>query len=173
MTGIVASQIHDDGRSAIPHASDVAHTRNNLHARTLSRMREPQSDMRPFALVVDDDGLLRMDVAEILEDVGFRTLEACSGDEALLVLEDRYLDVSLLFTDVEMPGDRNGFALAREVAVKWPYISVVVASGRLKPDDGDLPTGARFIGKPFSAATVRDHLREVMPDARKPDALLD
>lgn len=136
-------------------------------------MSDPHVDTRPYALVVDDDDLLRMDVAEILENVGFRTLEASSGDEALLLLEDRHFDVSLLFTDVDMPGDRNGFALAREVAVKWPQISVVVASGRLEPGVGDLPAGARFIGKPFSAETVHDHLREVMPDARRPDALLD
>ncbi|WP_237481463.1 response regulator [Lichenibacterium dinghuense] len=136
-------------------------------------MSEPHVDARPYALVVDDDDILRMDVAEILEGVCFRTLEASSGDEALFVLEDRHLDVSLLFSDVEMPGNRNGFALAREVAVKWPYISIVIASGRLKPGDGDLPAGARFIAKPFSAETVRDHLREVMPDAHKPDALLD
>ncbi len=89
----------------------------------------------------------------------------------MTVLEQHHLDVTLLFSDVEMPGDRNGFALAREVAVKWPYISIVIASGRMRPGEGDLPEGAHFIGKPFSAEVVHGHLREVIPDHRKPEQL--
>ena len=81
------------------------------------------------------------------------------------------MDVTLLFSDVEMPGSRNGFALAREVCVRWPYISLVIASGRLSPGPGELPEGARFISKPFSAETVHGHLREVLPDGVKPAAL--
>lgn len=131
----------------------------------------PHDDLRPYALVVDDDGLLRMDVAEILETAGFRTMEAETGDEAMTVLEQHHLDVVLLFSDVEMPGSRNGFALAREVAVKWPAISIVIASGRLLPGDGELPEGAHFIGKPFSAEVVHGHLREVLPEDQKPEPL--
>ena len=131
----------------------------------------PHDDLRPYALGVDDDGLLRMDVAEILEEAGFRTMEAETGDEAMTVLEQHHLDVVLLFSDVEMPGSRNGFALAREVAVKWPAISIVIASGRLLPGDGELPEGAHFIGKPFSAEVVHGHLREVLPEDQKPEPL--
>ena len=126
---------------------------------------------RPFALVVDDEPLLRMDIAEILEQAGFRTLEAASGDEALTILEERHRDVALLFSDVDMPGTRDGFALAREVALRWPAISIVIASGRLQPEAGDMPDGGRFIGKPFSAETVHGHLREIIPEQRKPRAL--
>ncbi len=134
-------------------------------------MTTPQDDLRPYALVVDDDGLLRMDVAEILEHAGFRTMEAEDGDAAILMLEQHHLDIVLMFSDVEMPGSRNGFALARETAVRWPSVAIVVASGRLKPADGDLPTGACFIGKPFSAEMVHSHLREILPDDRKPEPL--
>ena len=109
-----------------------------------------------------------MDVAEILEQAGFRTMKAETGDEAMAVLEQHHLDVSLLFSDVEMPGSRNGFALAREVAVKWPYIAIVVASGRLRPGPGELPEGAHLIGKPFSADVVHGHVQEVLPEDRKP-----
>lgn len=134
-------------------------------------MTNVHEDRRPTALVVDDDAILRMDVAEILEAAGFRTLEAEDGDAALTVLEQHHLDVTLLFSDVEMPGSRDGFALAREVAVKWPAISIVVASGRIVPLDGQMPDGARFIGKPFSAEVVHGHLREVISDHRQPEAL--
>jgi CheY-like chemotaxis protein len=134
-------------------------------------MLKPQDDLRPYALVVDDDALLRVDVADILEQAGFRTMEADDGDAAILVLEQHHLDIALMFSDVEMPGSRDGFALARETAVRWPSVAIVVASGRRHPTDGDLPEGARFIGKPFSAETVHGHLREILPDDRKPDRL--
>ena len=134
-------------------------------------MTTPHDDFRPYALVVDDDGLLRMDVAEILEHAGFRTMEAEDGDAAILMLEQHHLDIALMFSDVDMPGSRNGFALARETAVRWPSVAIVVASGRLKPAEGELPEGARFIGKPFSAEVVHGHLREILPDDRKPEPL--
>lgn len=134
-------------------------------------MTGTNSGDRPYALVVDDDDVLRMDVAEILEQAGFETLEAPDGDEAIVVLEQHHLNVTLLFSDVEMPGSRNGFALAREVAVRWPSISLVIASGRLSPGPGDLPEGAHFISKPFSAEMVHGHLREMLPDDIKPAAL--
>ena len=62
-------------------------------------------------------------------------------------------------------------ALAREVAVKWPGISIVVASGRIVPLDGQMPDGAHFIGKPFSAEVVHGHLQEILPDDGKPEPL--
>ncbi len=134
-------------------------------------MLSPHDDLRPYALVVDDDPLLRMDVAEMLEQAGFRTMEADHGDAAILVLEAHHLDVVLLFSDVEMPGSRDGFALAREAAVRWPYVALVIASGRRHPAAGEMPEGARFIGKPFSAEMVHDHLRDILPDDRKPEPL--
>ena len=131
----------------------------------------PHDDLRPYALVVDDDDLLRMDTAEILEQAGFRTFAAEDGDAAILVLEQHHLDIVLLFSDVEMPGSRDGFALAREVAVRWAHIALVIASGRRHPVDGELPEGACFIGKPFSAEVVHEHLQQVLPEDRKPTPL--
>ena len=130
-----------------------------------------RSDTRPTALVVDDDALMRIDVAEMLEQAGFSTREAEDGDAALEVLERQAAEVALLFSDVEMPGSRDGFALAREVSARWPAITVVIASGRLAPQPGDLPVGVRFIPKPFSCETVHGHLRELLPDARMPPEL--
>ncbi|MES5100264.1 response regulator [Agrobacterium sp. BA1120] len=68
----------------------------------------------PYALVVDDDGLIRMHAMDILEDAGFRVLGAANAEEALLVLQKHGEDIQLLFTDVQMPpGELNGFHLAR------------------------------------------------------------
>ncbi|MCJ2006063.1 response regulator [Methylobacterium sp. J-092] len=125
----------------------------------------------PYALAVDDDGLIRMDVLDILEEAGFRTLEAADGDRAITILEEHHASIALLFTDVQMPGSRDGFALAREVSRRWPDITIVVASGQVSPQPGELPDGVRFLNKPFSAEMVHDHLREILPDGRKPEPL--
>ncbi len=125
----------------------------------------------PYALVVDDDFLIRTDAKDILEEAGFQVLDAENVDAALDLLKVRHPEIVLLFTDVQMPGGLNGFDLARCVAVSWPHISIVVASGHVKPDPGMMPDKARFIGKPFSAEVVRAHLQEIMPDSNKPESL--
>lgn len=126
---------------------------------------------RPCALVVDDDALIRMNALDILEDAGFETLEAADADAALELLRKRHPDLSVLFTDVQMPGGLDGFALARHAAGHWPHIRIVVASGQATPGPDDLPDGAHFIAKPFSARIVHDHLRDMLPEGGKPPPL--
>ncbi len=125
----------------------------------------------PFALAVDDDPIILMDVSTILEEAGFRCHEADDGDAALRLLGRQADGVTLLFSDVEMPGDTDGFALARHVAREWPWIEIVIASGRIVPKAGDMPDKATFISKPFSAAVVREHLRETLPEGKQPEPL--
>ena len=134
-------------------------------------MSDPTAPSAPYALVVDDDGFIRMDAMGILEDAGFYTFEAGDGDKAMALLDRENALIVLLFTDVQMPGSRDGFAVARETARLYPHIAIVVASGRLEPGPDDLPEGARFIAKPFTARMVYDHLREILPDGRKPEPL--
>lgn len=125
----------------------------------------------PCAIVVDDDLLILMHASDILTDAGFRTLEASNGDEARAIVDQHGHEVVLLFTDVQMPGETDGFALARYVAERWPEIEIVVASGLLKPQPGDLPAKAAFFSKPFSAQIVHDHLRKTLPDGKQPTTL--
>nr|WP_137830282.1 response regulator [Methylobacterium sp. L1A1] len=112
------------------------------------------------ALVAEDEFLLRMEAADTLADAGFKVLEVASADAALRYLEDKD-GVDLLFTDVNMPGNLNGFDLAREVAERWPAITIIVCSGAMRPGPGDLPTKARFIDKPYSSRLVQQVLREL------------
>ncbi len=136
-------------------------------------MTDPADPSIPYALVVDDDGLIRMDAMDILQEAGFRTFEASDGDKAIALLAREHALIFLVFTDVQMPGSRDGFAVARETAQRWPHIAIVVASGQAHPGPGDMPEGARFIGKPFTAELVQDHLKEILPDGRKPAPLRD
>ncbi|WP_419815540.1 response regulator [Glacieibacterium sp.] len=125
----------------------------------------------PYALVVDDDPLILMDACGILEDAGFRFFEAGTGDEAKLLLAEHAESVTLLFSDVEMPGETDGFALARYVAEHWPWIEIVIASGRIKPEADQMPDKATFLSKPFNHDMVLDHLRKTLPDGKKPEPL--
>lgn len=125
----------------------------------------------PFALVVDDNAVILMDAADILERVGFQPLMANDGDEAMRHLEERGANIALLFTDVDMPGSLNGFELARHVAERWPEVGILVASGHVTPGEGDMPDGSLFVGKPFSSGVVYDRVHEILPEDRKPDQL--
>lgn len=122
----------------------------------------------PYALVVDDDPLILMSACDILEDAGFRFYEADNGDDAKVLLDQHADSVTLLFSDVEMPGDTNGFGLAQHVAEHWPWIEIVIASGHRGPRLGELPEKATFIRKPFTAQMLLNHLREALPDGKKP-----
>jgi CheY-like chemotaxis protein len=88
----------------------------------------------PNVLVVEDEMLLRMRAVDIVEDAGFRSVEAVNADEALSILESRS-DISLLFTDIQMPGSMDGLKLAHAVHDRWPSIKIILVSGPVKPSD--------------------------------------
>lgn len=129
------------------------------------------SQTAPYALVVDDDVFILLDACDMLRDAGFRALDASSVAAAVTQLERHEGDIVLLFTDVQMPGGRDGFDLAREVAERWPSVKILVASGRMMPEPGQLPDGAVFIQKPFSTDVVHQRLLEILPDGEKPEPL--
>ena len=114
----------------------------------------------PVILIVEDEALVRLSAVGMLEDAGFRTIEAANGDEALELLAVDS-DVQLLFTDVNMPGTIDGLALARQVHDRWPQIRIMVASARQEPQPEELPVGSRFEQKPYSLDTVLRHAREL------------
>ncbi|RIA46250.1 response regulator receiver domain-containing protein [Hephaestia caeni] len=110
-----------------------------------------QSEEIPYdvaaVLVVEDEALVRAMAADILMDAGYRTFEASDAPDALAILEGRS-DIGAVFTDIEMPG-MTGLALAATIRDRWPRVSVLITSGRLRPSAGEMPTGADFIAKPY------------------------
>jgi CheY-like chemotaxis protein len=130
-------------------------------------------DFTPYALVADDDPLIRIDASDILQDAGFRVHEASSVAEAFAILQQAGVSIQLLFTDVQMPpGELNGFDLARRCSTTWPHIKILVSSGMVKPQPGDMPVGAVFVSKPFSADVIFDRLQQLLPDGEKPAPLV-
>jgi PAS domain S-box-containing protein len=79
-------------------------------------------------LVVEDDQPARETAAALLEELGYRVIQAANAASALSALEQNS-KVDLLFTDVVMPGGLNGVVLARKVAERWPDIKVLYTSG--------------------------------------------
>lgn len=113
-------------------------------------------------LLAEDEALIRMMAAEVLaEEGGCRALEARTADEALGILDMRP-DVRLLFTDVDMPGSLNGYALARIVDMRWPGIGLLVTSGKERPGPGALPKKARFLPKPYSPAALLNEVNALL-----------
>jgi CheY-like chemotaxis protein len=109
--------------------------------------------LKAVILIVEDEFLLRMDSAEMIEEAGFVVVQAANADEAIEILQARS-DISVVFTDIQMPGSMDGLKLARFVRDRWPPIKVVLTSGRVAVADGDLPDGGVFLPKPYRSAQM-------------------
>jgi DNA-binding NtrC family response regulator len=109
-------------------------------------------------LIVDDDPIILMDMAQSLADAGIVVFEARNADEALQVLSTR-TDVRMTITDVDMGGEGlDGFQLAKMIATRWPEVGLLIVSGQSRPKATDLPEGARFLAKPCASSSLIGNL---------------
>src|SRR6266436_8242263 len=118
----------------------------------------------PVVLIVEDEFLLRMDAVDMIAAAGFEAVEAANADEAIKILEARR-DITVVFTDIQMPGSMDGLKLARAVRGRWPPIKIVATSGRVAIAETDLPEGGRFLPKPYNPMQVTGVLRELISGA--------
>ncbi|MFC4256200.1 PAS domain-containing protein [Croceibacterium xixiisoli] len=107
---------------------------------------------RQVVLAVDDDVIILMNTAALLEDLGHEVLEASSGAEALQIMQARP-DVSLLVTDQAMPG-MTGSQLIQHLRADRPDLPVILATGYGETPVGDGPLVHR-LGKPFNQAELQ------------------
>jgi CheY-like chemotaxis protein len=102
-------------------------------------------------LVVDDDAVIRLILAEAIRDAGWRVIEARSGADALSYLRsDSHVDI--IFSDIQMPGSMDGLQLARHVRATYPTIPVILTSGKVAP--AHLDVSGNFIAKPYRVDRV-------------------
>lgn len=117
-------------------------------------------------LVVEDEAFLLFAIADELREAGFTVFEASNADQAIMLLETRQ-DISILFTDIDMPGSMDGLRLSAAVRDRWPPVKIIVTSGKRRPDSGALPDGGIFLPKPYApekvAATIRALISEAGP----------
>jgi two-component system, response regulator PdtaR len=114
---------------------------------------------RPIVLVVEDNSLVRVVIANFLESAGFAVIQAVDGAAALVFLASG-ADFQLLFTDVQMPGPIDGVGVAMRVRAQHPGMPIVVTSGHGVP--AHLPLDGRFIAKPYDNRKVVTLLSEML-----------
>ena len=115
-------------------------------------------------LVVEDEFLIRLIVAEELVDAGFVVREAESGDAAARLIEEDAENFSLLITDIHMPGRLNGVGLGRLMRARHPEVPIIYTTGR--PDAlnavGRLGENDVFVPKPFAPSDLLTIARRLL-----------
>ncbi len=119
------------------------------------------TDPRAIVLLTEDEPLVRMFNADVLDEAEYRVIEAGNGEEALTLFEARP-DIQVVVTDVEMPGSINGFELARRVTKQRPFVGVLIVSGRVRPTDEELPDDSLFLAKPYTPAELLHGVESVI-----------
>lgn len=114
-------------------------------------------------LVVEDDPAVRVAVATFLSDLGYAVHEAENGDDAISVLKQG-TDVTLVFSDIAMPGALNGYQLAAQISALDPQLPVLLTSANV----GGVTSGAQraaewpFLQKPYRNADLAMAIRQAI-----------
>lgn len=123
----------------------------------------PKAQAGERILVVEDDPAVRVAVAGFLHELGYTVLEADNGEDAIAALKQRE-GVSLVFSDIAMPGAFNGYQLAAEVASLYPELPVLLTSANA----GGVTRGAQqlnewpFLQKPYRNADLAIAIRQAI-----------
>jgi CheY-like chemotaxis protein len=128
-------------------------------------VRAPPTARPMRVLAVDDDALVLMNTAAMLEDLGHTVLQAETGDEALAVLR-REPAIDLVITDQAMPG-MTGAQFAEAAAAERPELPVLLATGYAELPPGTA-TGLRRLAKPFSQADLAHAINEIAEQTKAP-----
>jgi CheY-like chemotaxis protein len=121
-------------------------------------------------LIVDDDVLVRLVIADYLRECGYKVCEAANADEAVAMLEAPEVSIDIVFSDVQMPGDMDGFGLARWIRANHPGVRVILTSGVDRSADiaATLCEAGPLLEKPYSPESVVDRIRQLSARANGP-----
>lgn len=113
----------------------------------------------PKVLVVEDETLIRLHIVDSFRDSGFAVVEAADGADALRALEQDPL-IDAVFTDITLPGEVDGFAVARWVRSRRPAVPVFLTSGEVTAAHAERVAGAEpFFAKPCDYLQVAEIIR--------------
>lgn len=115
-----------------------------------------------MVIVAEDEPLIRLLAVGAMADAGFDVLEARHTKEALRHLQLKFATIHLLFTDIHMPGEVSGLALARYVRETWPHVALLITSGQLPAEE--LRAGSVFLTKPYETRHALAHARALTGD---------
>ncbi|HEX7927990.1 MAG TPA: response regulator [bacterium] len=121
---------------------------------------------RPKVLVVEDNPLVRQVSVGLLELLNCEVSQAEDAQGALkLLMEGEQYD--LLFTDIVMPGEMNGFGLAEAVRLCQPQLKVLFTSGYTRealPMDSTVIPDCQVLSKPYGLAQLTAALQALLPE---------
>ena len=114
---------------------------------------------KPLILMVEDDILVRMPVADYLRENDYDVIEAANANEAQAVLQSGQ-PIEIMFTDINMPGSMDGIALSKWVLGKYPDMQIILTSGVVVPKSDS--TNVFFLPKPYELETLTAHLKKML-----------
>ena len=124
----------------------------------------PRGASGELVLIVEDDDSLRPQSAATLRELGYSVIAASDGAQALLLI-DQQPNISLMFTDIVLPGGMNGRQLAQEAMRRRPNLKILFTSGYPRDAivrNGQLEEGMEFMAKPFRYAELAKKVRSVL-----------
>jgi PAS domain S-box-containing protein len=124
---------------------------------------QPSYKNEETVLVVEDNASLRAVVVRQLEAIGLRVLEAENAQIALNMLKDDP-KIDLIFTDVVLPGDMDGYTLARTINEDHPHAKIIMTSGfpGMRFKDTELAKSLPLLSKPYRKQDLVRMVREVL-----------
>jgi DNA-binding NtrC family response regulator len=108
-------------------------------------------------LIVEDEAIIRFELADFFQDAGYSVFEASDADEAIAVLE-RETTIRIVLTDIQLPGSMDGLKLAHYVRDRYPPTVLLVTSGMAHLTAEALPKNSLFIAKPFDPIRVLEQI---------------
>ncbi len=122
----------------------------------------------PTILVVDDEVLIRMAISDFLQECGFKVLEASNADEAIVMIQSHQSVLDLVFSDIRMPGEMDGFGLSKWIRQNTK-IPVILTSGDAKKSDAahELCAEEPFLAKPYDLHYVVGQIRDTLSKQNK------
>ena len=124
----------------------------------------PEAARDECVLVCEDDPGVRTYTVDLLQELGYRVIEAADGAAALAVLKGEE-KVDLLFTDVVLPGGMSGAEVARQASIARPGLHVLFTTGYARNaivHHGRLDHGVELITKPFSYSDLAARIRDLL-----------
>jgi PAS domain S-box-containing protein len=179
-TGLGLSQVYGFAKQS----GGVARIESKIGKGTTVRIYMPRANGKPvddlagnknlaelptggaMILVVEDDADVRDMVVGMLSELGYRTLVATTGSEALDILKREHT-VDLLFADIMMPAGMTGTELARRASRLRPGLRVLLSSGYTREETRYQRASAEypFVAKPYRPAILAKKLKEVLSGA--------
>ena len=112
-------------------------------------------------LFVEDETLIRMDMAEFLRECGYRVYEAATAKEAIEALQAKFV-VDLVFTDINLRDDMNGLELGEWTLRERPGVRVLVTTGDASKTIDIPQTVGLVLAKPYTGRDLLDRVRQAL-----------